>query len=60
MCTVTFDKNRQFVNYAMSIVSNIINASVGEPIARVPELALIALSVGTRTVAPVQSSLPEK
>jgi len=27
--------------------------------ARVPEVALIALSVGTRTVAPVQSSLSE-
>jgi len=27
---------------------------------RVPEVALIAPSVGARTVAPVQSSLPER
>ena len=31
-------------------------SSGGEPMARVPEVALKALSVGTRTVAPAQSS----
>ena len=34
--------------------------SDGELMARVPEVALIVLYVGTRTVAPVQSSLPER
>jgi len=34
--------------------------SGGELMARVTEVALIPLSVGTRTVAPVQSSLPER
>jgi len=28
--------------------------------ARMPDVALVALSVGTRTVTPVQSSLPER
>jgi len=34
--------------------------SGGEPTARVPEVALIALTVGTRTVASVQGLLSER
>ena len=35
-------------------------ASDGEPMARVPEVARTAFSVGTRIVAPVQTSLPDR
>jgi len=41
-------------------LSSTLQASDGEPMARVPEVALIALSAGTRIIAPVQSSFPER
>ena len=37
-----------------------LEASGGEPMARVPKVALQAVSVGTRTVTSVQSLLPER
>jgi len=55
-----YDQKFTKTNLGITYFSRMAYASGGKPIAPVPEVVLIALSMGMHTIAPVQSLLPER